>query len=57
MFALPFCGYTLWWIFPILMIILCIFMFAFRIRGRMGPGPNGSGKNTLAHLYYRMRKT
>jgi uncharacterized membrane protein len=25
-----------WWIFPLLMIILCIFMCAFMMKGRMG---------------------
>jgi len=29
-------GYTIWWIFPLLMIILCIFLCVFMMTGRMG---------------------
>jgi uncharacterized membrane protein len=36
MFGSEFYGYTLWWIFPILMIILCIFICVFTMKGRMG---------------------
>lgn len=32
MFGSEFHGYALWWIFPLLMIILCVFM----MKGRMG---------------------
>jgi len=48
MFGSVFHGYTLWWIFPLLMIILCVFMCFFMMRGRMGsmmcrPGSHGTG--------------
>ena len=36
MFGSGFCGYTLWWIFPLLMMILCIFLCVFMMKGRMG---------------------
>jgi putative membrane protein len=44
MFGSVFDGYTLWWIFPLLMIILCVFM----MRGRLGsmmcrPGSHSTG--------------
>jgi putative membrane protein len=48
MFGSVFQGYTLWWIFPLLMIILCIFMCVFMMRGRFGsmicrPGSRSTG--------------
>lgn len=36
MFGSEFHGYTLWWIFPLLMIILCIFMCVFMMKRRRG---------------------
>jgi putative membrane protein len=36
MFGSEFHGYSLWWIFPLLMVILCIFMCVFMMKGRMG---------------------
>ncbi len=48
MFGSVFHGYTLWWIFPLLMIILCVFMCVFMMRGRLGsmmcrPGSRSTG--------------
>jgi putative membrane protein len=37
MFGPYFFSYSLWWMFPLLMIVLCIFMCVFMMRGRMGP--------------------
>ncbi len=36
MFGSEFHGYAMWWIFPLLMMVLCIFMCAFMMRGRTG---------------------
>lgn len=36
MFGPPFCGVTLWWIFPLLMIVLCIVICGYMMRGRAG---------------------
>jgi putative membrane protein len=50
MFSLDFYGHTWWWIFPLLMIILCIVMCLFVMRGRMGsvmcrPGSRRTGSH------------
>lgn len=42
-------GSALWWIFPLLMIVLCIVMCGFMMRGRMGvmrcwPGSGSTGR-------------
>lgn len=36
MFGSVFHGYTLCWIFPLLMIVLCVFMCVLMMRGRLG---------------------
>jgi len=51
MFGSLFHGYTLWWIFPLLMIILCVFMCVFMMKGRMGammcrPGSRGTDNHS-----------
>ena len=51
MFGSGFHCYALWWIFPLLMIILCIFLCVFMRRGRMGammcrPGSRGKDSHS-----------
>ena len=41
MFGSEFCEFSLWWIFPLVMIIFCIFM----MRGRMGSIMCGHGSH------------
>ena len=43
MFGYEFCNFSLWWLFPLIMIALCLFM----MRGRMGMmcGPDSHHKD------------
>lgn len=45
MFGTEFCNFSFWWIFPLMMIAMCLFMWFFMIRGRKGSMMCGFGSH------------
>jgi len=45
MYGTEFCNFSFWWIFPLMMIAMCFFMWFFMMRGRKGPMMCGFGSH------------